>query len=188
MRGHLDPTWGGASSDSGATQRKYQLVERGVGEFKTNHVFIRYMTETLLGAEPKDAILVLVPYYYDERQGVHAFEVLGGDASIGVFNYEADLWRSLTLMSNDELLAYCTPTNTISFKDAVQIGTDYLHDKMAEATEIVLAGGGEKPEETYKKLLSWLMTMRVHFSEDRYRDVGVEVNVKGRVIGDTIGF
>ena len=188
MRGHLDPTWGGASSDSGATQRKYQLVERGIGVINTNHVFIRYMTETLLGAEPEDAILVLVPYYYDERQGVHAFEVLGGDASIGMFNYDAGLWQSLNGMTDDEILAYCTPSNMLSFDEAAQVGINYLHEKMTGATGVTLADGEDNTEESCKKLLSWSMTMRVHFSEDRYRDVVVEVNVKGRVIGDTIGF
>ena len=188
MRGQLDPTWGGASIDNGACQRKYMIIDRGIGEFKTDHVFIRYSTPTLLGAEPEDAILILVPFYYDEGQKVHAFNVLGGDASIGMLNYDGALWGALTNMSNDELLAYCTPTNTVSFEEAVRIGINFLHEKIPEAKEIALAGGGGKPEESYKKLLSWLMTMRVHFSEDRYRDVVVEVNVKGKVVGYSIGF
>lgn len=187
MRGQLDPTWGGASAESGLTQRRYLLTGSGIGEFKSDQVYITYNTQTLLAPEPEDAILILLPYYYDENQGVQAFDVIGGDASIGVLNYNETLWYSLTGMSNDELLAYCTPTNVISFEEAVQVGISYLYEKMTGAVGITLAVGDGNPEVSCKKPLSWLMTMRVHFSEERYRDVVVEVNSRGLVISSAIG-
>lgn len=160
VHGTLDSTWKSAPGEN-QSFRKYRLLNEEVGPYRADAVLVEYGTLTLVGEAPEDAILIVTQMDYNEFGNIILCKLIAGDASIGLLKYEDGLWERLTQMTQDELLAYCAPANTISFDEAVNMAVEFVKNKYPNAISVTY--DSTDTSETSRYTLYWLLGVRAEF-------------------------
>ncbi|MDD2231003.1 MAG: hypothetical protein PHY48_16570 [Candidatus Cloacimonetes bacterium] len=164
---------------------KYEQLQAGIGDLLSDTVLVEFGTRTVDGELPENAILITthMEHLDLEEHNIMIGKIIGLDVTIGLLEYTDDLWAELIQMSQDELLAYCTPANPVSFDEAVSLAIEFIEAKVPEATDVRLDDANT--EENCRHTLTWLLGIRVELAEEGLTLSSVrtvEVNVRGFVV------